>query len=78
IHTLNTSNRRQNRDVENTTPAPPIEEVEHSPSIISRKSQRHLPYPTSPHNNTNINNPNEAQNNNQSQDSSNYKVAVSG
>ncbi|CAG8665881.1 3903_t:CDS:2 [Cetraspora pellucida] len=27
-----------------------------SPSIISRRSQRHSPYPASPHNNTNINN----------------------
>ncbi|CAG8852633.1 20026_t:CDS:2, partial [Gigaspora margarita] len=129
ICTLNTSNRRRNRDVGNTTPAPSIEEVEHalstrssvrqlnrSPSIISRRSQRHLPYPTSTHDNTNINNPgmrnseqninvlpppietlspqpppysrgedaipsgvtDETQNNNQSQDSSNYEVAVSG
>ncbi|KAF0473304.1 hypothetical protein F8M41_024897 [Gigaspora margarita] len=82
----------------------------------SRRSQRYLPYPTSTHYNTNINNPgmrnseqnisvplppikllspqpppysrgedviasgvtDEAQNNNQSQDSSNYEVAVSG
>ncbi|CAG8850812.1 34246_t:CDS:1, partial [Gigaspora margarita] len=67
IRTLNTSNRRQNRDVGNTTPAPSVEEVEHvlsvgssvrrSPSIISRRSQRHSPYPTSTHDNTNINNP---------------------
>ncbi|CAG8776189.1 9114_t:CDS:2 [Cetraspora pellucida] len=99
---------------------PPIEKVEHvlsmrssirrinqSPSIISRRSQRHLLYPASPHDNTNINNPgirnseqniniplppietlslqpppysratDEAQNNNQSQDSSNYEVVVS-
>ncbi|CAG8762712.1 11752_t:CDS:2, partial [Racocetra fulgida] len=71
-------------------------------------SQRHSPYPASPRNNTNINNPgmrnseqnisvppppietlspqpppysratDEAQNNNQSQDSSNHEVAVSG
>ncbi|KAF0518002.1 hypothetical protein F8M41_016845 [Gigaspora margarita] len=129
IRNINSSNRRRNRDVENTTPAPPIEEVEHalstkssvrqlnrSPSIISRRSQRYSPYPTSTHDNTNINNPgmrnseqnisvppppieslslqpppysrgedviasgvtDEAQNNNQSQDSSNYEVAVSG
>ncbi|CAG8570202.1 6727_t:CDS:2, partial [Dentiscutata heterogama] len=106
-------------DVGNTTPALSIEEVEHalstrssvrrlnrSPSIISRRSQRHLPYPASPHNNTNINNPgmrnseqnisvppppietlspqpppysratDEAQNNNQSQDSSNHKYLL--
>ncbi|RIA99883.1 hypothetical protein C2G38_2052036, partial [Gigaspora rosea] len=122
----------RNRDAGITTPAPSIEEVEHalsrrssirqlnqSPSIISRRSQRHSPYPTSTHNNTNINNPDmrnseenisihpppietlspqpppyratdEAQNNNQSlvhanssemnqsQDNSNYEVAVSG
>ncbi|CAG8688602.1 19505_t:CDS:2, partial [Gigaspora rosea] len=86
-----------------------------SPSIISRRSQRHSPYPTSTHDNTNINNPgmrnseqnisvplpietlspqpppysrdedaiasgatDEAQNNNRSQDSSNYEVAVPG
>ncbi|CAG8459626.1 635_t:CDS:2 [Cetraspora pellucida] len=120
IRILNTSNYRWNRDVENITPVPPIEEVEHvlsmrsfvrrinqSPSIISRRSQRHSPYPGSPHDNTNINNPgmrnfeqnisvpsppietlssqpslysrvtDEAQNYNQSQDSSNYEVAVS-
>jgi len=75
IHTLNTSNRRRNRDMGNTTPAPPIEEVEHvlsmgssvrrinrSPSIISRRSQRHSPYPTLPHDNANINNPVSEQN----------------
>ncbi|RIB08436.1 hypothetical protein C2G38_2252023 [Gigaspora rosea] len=83
---------------------------------IEIRSQRHSPYPTSTHDNTNINNPgmrnseqnisvppppietlspqpppysrgedaiasgvtDEAQNNNQSQDSSNYEVAVSG
>ncbi|CAG8632007.1 5612_t:CDS:1, partial [Dentiscutata heterogama] len=60
----------QNRDVENTTPALLIEEVEHvlsirssvrqinqSPFIISRRSQKHSPYLASPYNNTNINNP---------------------
>ena len=129
IRNINFSNRRRNRDVGNTTPVPSIEEVEHalstrssirqlnrSSSIISRRSQRHSPYPTSTHDNTNINNPgmrnseqnisvppppietlspqpppysrgedaiasgvtDEAQNNNQSQDSSNYEVAVSG
>ncbi|CAG8457947.1 9050_t:CDS:2 [Cetraspora pellucida] len=51
IHSLNTSNCRQNRDVENTTPAPSIEKVEHATD--------------------------EAQNNNQSQDSFDYEVAVS-
>ncbi|CAG8843175.1 26749_t:CDS:2, partial [Gigaspora margarita] len=118
IRNINSSNRRRNRDVGNTTLAPPIEEVEHalsmrssvrqlnqSPSIISRRSQRHSPYPILPHDNTNMNNPvseqnistlpppietlspqpppysrvtDEAQNNNQSQDSSNHEVAVSG
>ncbi|CAG8526968.1 16486_t:CDS:2, partial [Dentiscutata heterogama] len=93
-----------NRDVENTTPVLPIEEVKHSSSIISRRSQRYSPYPASPHDNTNINNPgmrnskqnisvllppietlspqpppysratDKAQNNNQSQDSSNYEL----
>ncbi|CAG8856667.1 25104_t:CDS:1, partial [Gigaspora margarita] len=75
IRTLNTSNRRRNRDAGITTPAPPIEEVEHalstrssvrqlnrSPSIISRRSQRHSPYPISPHDNTNMNNPVSEQN----------------
>ncbi|CAG8677210.1 12496_t:CDS:2 [Acaulospora morrowiae] len=33
IHTLNTSNRRQNRDVGNITPTPSIEEVEHRTSV---------------------------------------------
>ncbi|CAG8696589.1 16589_t:CDS:2, partial [Cetraspora pellucida] len=91
IHILNTSNCRQNRNVENTTSVPPIEEVKHvlsirfsvrrinqSLSIISRRSQRHSSYLASPYNNTNINNPDEAQNNNQSQDSSNYKVRKMG
>ncbi|CAG8823529.1 19843_t:CDS:1, partial [Gigaspora rosea] len=58
IRTINTSNRSRNRDVGNTIPAPSIQEVEHvlgtrssvrrinrSPSIISRRSQRHSPYP---------------------------------
>ncbi|CAG8814849.1 36136_t:CDS:2 [Gigaspora margarita] len=70
IRSLNTSNHRRNRDVGNTTPAPSVEEVEHvlsvgssirrinrSPSIISRRSQRHSPYPISTYDNTNINNP---------------------
>ncbi|CAG8737038.1 1494_t:CDS:2, partial [Cetraspora pellucida] len=54
IYTLNTSNHRQNRDMGNTTPVPPIEKVKH---VLTTD---------------------EAQNNNQSQDSFNYEVAVSG
>ncbi|CAG8564773.1 12053_t:CDS:2 [Gigaspora rosea] len=119
ICNINSSNCWRNRDVENTTPAPSIEKVEHtnnrSLSITSRRSLRHSPYPTSTHDNTNINNPgmrnseqnisvppppiktlspqppsysrgenaiasgvtNETQNNNQSQDSSNYEIALS-
>ncbi|RIB24561.1 hypothetical protein C2G38_2241972 [Gigaspora rosea] len=85
IRNINSSNRRRNRDVGNTTLAPPIEEVEHA---LSTRSSRHPP----PIESLSPQPPpysrgedaiasgvtDEAQNNNQSQDSSNYEVAVSG
>ncbi|CAG8844007.1 39331_t:CDS:2, partial [Gigaspora margarita] len=91
IRTLNASNHRLNRDVGNTTPAPSIEEVEHVLSI--RSSVRRINCVSPPLIETLSHQPpsysrgedaiaygvtDEAQNNNQSQDSSNYEVAVSG
>ncbi|CAG8825277.1 19201_t:CDS:2, partial [Gigaspora rosea] len=40
IRNINSSNHRRNRDVGNTTPAPPIEEVEHA---LSMRSSHPLP-----------------------------------
>ncbi|CAG8668006.1 4567_t:CDS:1, partial [Diversispora eburnea] len=40
IRTINTSNRRRNRDVGNTTPAPSIEEVERE--LAMRSSVRRI------------------------------------
>ncbi|CAG8844185.1 16623_t:CDS:2, partial [Gigaspora margarita] len=79
IRTLNTSNRRRNRDVGNTTPAPSVEEVEHQkisgpPPPIETLS----PQPPRGEDAIASGVTDEAQNNNQSQDSSNYEVAVSG
>ncbi|CAG8527704.1 460_t:CDS:2, partial [Acaulospora morrowiae] len=71
IRNINSSNRRQRRIGGNNTPAPTTGEVEwelsnrssvgrvnRSSSVISRRSRRQLPYPSSTYdNNTNINNP---------------------
>ncbi|CAG8749993.1 16379_t:CDS:2, partial [Dentiscutata heterogama] len=71
-----------NREVGNTTPAPPIEEVEHILSMRSFVRRiNHISLPPiktlfsqlPPYSQAT----DEAQNNNQSQDSSNYEVAVS-
>ncbi|RIB26544.1 hypothetical protein C2G38_2030122 [Gigaspora rosea] len=80
IRNINSSNRRRNRDVGNTTPAPPIEEVEHaltSPPPIESLSPQPPPYLRG-EDAIASGVTDEAQNNNQSQDSSNYEVAVSG
>ncbi|RIB20441.1 hypothetical protein C2G38_2244572 [Gigaspora rosea] len=84
IRNINSSNRRRNRNVGNTTPAPPIEEVEHA---LSTRSSRPPPpieslSPQPPHYSQDEDAiasgvTDEAQNNNQSQDSSNYEVAIS-
>ncbi|CAG8601294.1 13317_t:CDS:2 [Ambispora gerdemannii] len=63
---MNSSNRRRNRVVGNNTPALSTEEIEHvlgtaspvrqiNPSLSSRRSQRHSPYPTSTRDNNNTN-----------------------
>ncbi|CAG8646796.1 15052_t:CDS:2, partial [Dentiscutata heterogama] len=75
-------------DVGNTTPAPPIEEVEHVLSMrssvrrINQNSEQNISVPLPPIETLSPQPPpyswatNKAQNNNQSQDSSNYEVAV--
>ncbi|CAG8804743.1 25733_t:CDS:2, partial [Gigaspora rosea] len=75
IRNINSSNRRRNRDVGNTTPVPSIEE--RPPPPIESLSPQPPPYSRG-EDAIASGVTDEAQNNNQSQDSSNYEVAVSG